>query len=49
MYHRGHPNWLSVWLKIPAKSPATAGSPLFQGGKEIGEITCPGIGTMMKM
>ena len=39
MYHRGHPNWLSVWLKIPAKSPATAGSPLFQGGKEIGEIT----------
>ena len=39
MYHRGHPNWLSVWLKIPAKSPATAGSPLFQGGKEIGKIT----------
>ncbi len=39
MYHRGHPNWLSVWLKIPGKSPAAAGSPLFQGGKEIGEIT----------
>ena len=39
MYHRGHPNWLSVWLKIPAKSPATAGSPLFHGGKEIGAIT----------
>ena len=39
MYHRGHPNCISVWLKIPAKSPATAGSPLFQGGKEIGEIT----------
>ena len=39
MYHRGHPNWLSVWLKIPAKSPATVGSPLFQGGKKIGEIT----------
>ena len=39
MYHRGHPNWLSVWLKIPVKSPATAGSPLFQGGKEIGKIT----------
>lgn len=39
MYHRGHPNWLSVWLKIPAKSPAAAGSPLFHGGKEIGEIT----------
>ena len=39
MYHRGHPNWLSVWLKIPAKSPATAGSPLFQDGKEIGKIT----------
>ena len=39
MYHRGHPNWLSVWLKIPGNSPAAAGSPLFQGGKEIGEIT----------
>ena len=39
MYHRGHPNWLSVWLKIPDKSTATAGSPLFQGGKEIGKIT----------
>ena len=39
MYHRGHPNWLSVWLKIPSKSPATSGSPLFQGGKEIGQIT----------
>ncbi len=39
MYHRGHPNWISVWLKIPAKSSATAGSPLFQGGKEIGKIT----------
>ena len=39
MYHRGHPNWLSVWLKIPAKSNVTAGSILFQGGKEIGEIT----------
>ena len=42
MYHRGHPNWLSVWLKIPAKSPAAAGSSLFQGGKEIGEITSLG-------
>ena len=39
MYHRGHPNWLSVWLKVPTKSPAKIGSPLFQGGKEIGEIT----------
>ena len=39
MYHRGHPNWLSVWLKIPVGSPANAGSPLFQGGKEIGGIT----------
>ena len=39
MYHRGHPNWLSVWLKIPKKSPATAGSLLFQGGEEIGKIT----------
>jgi len=43
MYHRGHPNWLSVWLKIPAKSHATAGSPLFQGGKEIGVITSIGV------
>jgi len=39
MYHRGHPNWLSVWLKIPSKSEVTVGSPLFQSGKEIGKIT----------
>ena len=39
MYHRGHPNWLSVWLKIPKKLHAVAGSLLFQGGKEIGKIT----------
>ena len=39
MYHRGHPNWLSVWLKIPGRSPAAVGSSLFQGEKEIGEIT----------
>ena len=39
MYHRGHPNWLSVWLKIPSKSLVTVGSPLFQNGKEIGKIT----------
>jgi len=39
MYHRGHPNWLSVWLKIPTKSPATAGSPLYYGENEIGQIT----------
>ena len=39
MYHRGHPNWLSVWLKIPAKSNASVGSPLFQDGEKIGEIT----------
>ena len=39
MYHRGHPNWLSVWLKIPFKSSTNAGSPLFQNGKLIGKIT----------
>ena len=39
MYHRGHPNWLSVWLKIPRKSSVAAGSPLFHDGKEIGAIT----------
>ena len=42
MYHRGHPNWLSVWLKIPENSPAFIGSPLFQSGKKIGEITSYG-------
>ena len=42
MYHRGHPNWLSVWIKIPTNSSATAGSSLFDDGKEIGEITSLG-------
>ena len=42
MYHRGHPNWLSVWIKIPNNSSATAGSSLFDDGKEIGEITSLG-------
>jgi len=42
MYHRGHPNWLSVWIKIPVKSPANVGSRLFVDGKEIGKITSLG-------
>ena len=42
MYHRGHPNWLSVWIKVPTKLAATVGSHLFEDGKEIGEITSLG-------
>ena len=42
MYHRGHPNWLSVWLRIPEKSSAVSGSTLFYDGKEIGKITSLG-------
>ena len=42
MYHRGHPNWISVWLKIPENSEAVSRKKLFQAGKEIGEITSLG-------
>jgi folate-binding protein YgfZ len=39
MYHRGHPNWISVWLKLPEESEASSGDALFHDGKEIGKIT----------
>ena len=42
MYHRGHPNWLSVWLKLPEKSEASSGDALFHNAKEIGKITSLG-------
>ncbi len=42
MYHRGHPNWISVWLKIPKYSEIVCGEKLFSDGKEIGEITSLG-------
>ena len=42
MYHRGHPNWISVWLSVPEKCKGTSGSKLFHAGKEIGKITSLG-------
>ena len=39
MYHRGHPNWILVWLKIPEESEASSGDALFNDAKEIGKIT----------
>jgi len=42
MYHRGHPNWLSVWLRVPEKYKVTSKAKLFQTGKEIGRITSLG-------
>ena len=42
MYHRGHPNWISVWLKIPENSEIVSGKKLFNAGKEIGKITSLG-------
>jgi len=42
MYHRGHPNWISVWLSVPENSKATSGALLFHAGKEIGKITSLG-------
>ena len=42
MYHRGHPNWISVRLSVPENSKATSGALLFHAGKEIGKITSLG-------
>ena len=42
MYHRGHPNWFSVWLKLPEKSDAISGNLLYHNQKEIGKITSLG-------
>ena len=39
MYHRGHPNWILVWLKISDESEASSGDTLFHDGREIGKIT----------
>jgi len=39
MYHRGHPNWVLVWLKLPEDSAANSGDALFHNAKEIGKIT----------
>jgi len=39
MYHRGHPNWILVWLKLPEDSVASSGDALFHNSKEIGRIT----------
>ena len=42
MYNHGHPNWISVWLKIPENSKIEPRRKLFSAGKEIGEITSLG-------
>ena len=39
MYHRGHPNWILVWLKFADDSMASSGDALFHNGKEVGKIT----------
>ena len=39
MYHRGHPNWILSWLKIPEGSVVNSGDTLFYNEKEIGKIT----------
>ena len=39
MHHRGHPNWILVWLKLPEDSEANSGDALFHNAKEIGRIT----------
>ena len=42
MFHRGHPNWLSVRLTVPEKSKTVKNSRLFYDSKEVGKITSLG-------
>jgi len=39
MYHRGHPNWQLVGLRLPETPEATANAPLFHDGSEAGRLT----------
>jgi folate-binding protein YgfZ len=39
MFHRGHPNWQLVGLRIPESVKAAAGAPLLHDGNEIGRLT----------
>ena len=42
MFHRGHANWISVWLKIPENIKTEVGKSLFHNFEEIGKITSLG-------
>ena len=42
MFHRGHANWISVWLKIPENIKTEVGESLFHNFEEIGKITSLG-------
>ncbi len=42
MFHRGHPNWILTWLKIPVGETIMDQKALFQNGKEVGKITSAG-------
>jgi len=39
MFHRGHPNWRSVWLNVPENSKPNIRDLLFHDSKKVGEIT----------
>ncbi len=39
MYHRGHPNWKSVGLDLPAELELQAGQTLFEMEEEVGKVT----------
>jgi len=39
MFHRGHPNWRSVWLNVPENYKTKIRDGLFHNSKRVGEIT----------
>ena len=42
MLHRGHPNWMLVWVRIPESENISSGMKLYQQAEEKGEITSIG-------
>ena len=39
MFHRGHPNWQLIGLRLPETAEASADAPLFHNGNEVGCLT----------